>query len=84
MVVFRGDDKLYELAMKVYEAGGIPLVITRYADVPLKYRGKPAVVLHCLGLEGTALIIISENKWKELDRVRHDPNKMLEILGIIT
>ena len=81
-VVYRGDDKLHELSKEILKASGTPVVITRYSGMPIRYHGEPAVVLHALGFEGSAIVIVSEKLWKELDNARHDLKKMLRIIGV--
>jgi len=70
VVVLRGDGKLQELIEECRKRGLKPIITTRYAGQPLRYKGEPAVVFRG-GLEGRGVIIVvSEETWEELDRSR--------------
>jgi|GEM_PF-7132453 len=68
-----GDGGLHKMVEKCRRIGGLPVVITRYADKPLRFRGRPAVVFACYGLGDPKPVVltgISEGTWEEFDAKR--------------
>lgn len=67
------DEDLYKMVEKCRRIGGMPVVITRYAGKPLRYKGARAVVFACYGLGDPKPVVltgISEGTWEEFDAKR--------------
>ena len=81
-LMLKGDEELRRLVKECIDMGDIPIVVTRFADAPLQYQGKPAVIFRC-GFEGKGVVVtVSEDTWDALDRAMLDIYEIAKVLGI--
>jgi len=85
-IIGSGDDAVKEFTRKCLELGGIPTYVVEYGGMPLRYRGKPAVIVRCYPygeiLQGGIITDVSEELWSKIVEYRKDAEKLAKEWGI--